>query len=135
MKYNNSVIGALTNLPIETEKLGKQILTVLDDVPLDNQTCGPILHVLQQTSNLTDNIFDDQAKLLTKVQNTTLDARQQLFNVTVNLNFTKSVDAVETEMSAYPGIFNRGGDVYGNRSTKAVLLNAPNPRKLFFTIL
>ena len=114
---------------LRTEKLGKQILSVLNEIPITSTTCTPVLNVLHQTTNFTNELFEEQTSLLTMIQNSSVDAREALFNVTVNLNFSRILKT--TSMSAYPAILNISDDVYGNRSAKTVIIENPNPRHRF----
>ena len=104
------------------------MLGIVNEMKIESGNCESIISVLKHTANQSDNIFDGQSLTLRRIQNTSLDARQSLFNATMKLNFTKNIESEDGEMAAFPAIYNSSNAVYGNRSSNAVLIQNPNKK-------
>ena len=102
------------------------MLGIVNEMKIDEGNCESIISVLKHTANQSDNIFDGQSLTLRRIQNTTVDARESLFNATIGLNFTKNIKSKDGEMAAFPSINNSSNAVHGNRSSNAVLIQNPN---------
>ena len=83
---------------------------------------------MDQTRNHSDGLFNEQTQIISKIQETEIDVRKEVFEVSIHLNFTKTI--TNGDFLALPNMDDERGAVFGNRSSKTVIMKKPNPRTI-----